>query len=178
MALRHIHGNVWNVARTQKCQRSVTVPGVEPLGLTELDRDRQAEHALLDLFDVRKRARGRQEPRRKLKEDGAQLPSPSQWLHRSPEPLPGLVQELIRHLLEVDVLVPQVGGQLLPNVRRERHWLGRVVGEEREGLDVEREVRRRLGRPGLGVLGLGDSVVAGIDLDKWKLRRVEAQAVT
>src|SRR6202165_2285899 len=50
-----------------------------------------------------------------------------------------------------------------------------MVGEEREGLYVERESWLCPPYPQVGVLGLRHSVVGGVDLDERELRRVEVQ---
>src|SRR4029077_12048404 len=68
VTLRDVDGHVRDVASAKKGERAVSVAGVHPLWLAKLHRDLESEHALLALLDVRERARGWEEPRRKLKE--------------------------------------------------------------------------------------------------------------
>ncbi len=79
-------------------------------------------------------------------------------------------------VLAVEVLlVAELLGQLLEQVLVERLALGRVVGEQRVRLDVEREVLRRPLDPQDGVLLARWEVVGRVDLDDRELLGVEAQ---
>src|SRR5258708_301170 len=80
MAWRHVYRDERDVASAEEGQRSIAVARAQPLGLAELDRDLESEHALLALLDVGERARRRQEPGRELKEDGAELARRAQGL--------------------------------------------------------------------------------------------------
>src|SRR5205807_10381066 len=66
--------------------------------------------------------------------------------------LPRLVHQLSGNVLQVDVLASKLIRQLLAQVGRHRLRLGRVVGEKREGFDVEHEALRRSSGPTLDAL--------------------------
>src|SRR5260370_39424462 len=175
VALGHVDGDIGDVARPQERNRAVEVPGVEPFRLAKFDCHLEAEHALLALLDVRQRAGRRQEPRRELEKDRAQLAGDPQGFERRAKPFPGLIEQLVGHLLEVDVLFTQILGQLVPDFLGQRHRLGRMVGEQREGLDIESEALRRASQPELRGLGLGHALVRRIDLAQGELAGVKVQ---
>ena len=59
----------------------------------------------------------------------------------------------------------------------ERALVDLVTGQHAERLDVERELRRRAGDPGAGVLDPRDAVERGVDLDRVEALGVVAQAL-
>src|SRR5215472_8406359 len=151
---------------------------IEPLWLAELDGHLESVHPLPDLLDVRERTRRRQKPRRELEEDGGELARGAKRLERGAEAVPRLVDELVRQVLEVEVLLLQeIRRNVRPDVRRHRKRFRGVVREQRERLDVEDKAGRCLRGPGLDRLGLWDAVVSRIDLDQRELGGVETQPV-
>src|SRR5438477_7204044 len=170
MAFGHVHCDVRDVARAEEGERPVAMPGVEPLWLAELDSDLEAEHALLALLDIREGTRRRQKPGWELKEDRGQLAGGAQRLQGASEPLPTLIDDVLREVLHVQgLLFAQICPQVLPDVGRQRERPGRVVGEQRERLHIEGEAGRRLGRPAFDGLRLRDTVLRGVYLTRREL---------
>ena len=118
--------------------------------------------------------RARAVSRAELEMHGAQLARQAQRLQRQRVAPPEFVAQLAGHVVVVEErrrptveLRADVGGQ--GGQRR------LVAGEQPERLDVEDEAVRRALVPAPGVLGRGQRVVAGIDLDQREARRVVAQ---
>src|SRR5207253_7674325 len=122
--------------------------------------------------------RRRQKPGWELKEDRGQLAGGAQRLQGASEPIPTLIDDVLREVLHVQgLLFAQISRQVLPDVGRQRERPGGVVGEQRERLHGEGGGGRRLGRPAYGGPRLGDAVVRGGDLDPGGWGRAEVPAV-
>ena len=83
------------------------------------------------------------EPLRELEEQRPELAGGGERQQRGQEAVPDVVDHRRLEVLEVDVGLGRLGPQLLVDGRH----LGRVLGEQRERLDVEDEPRRRALRP-------------------------------
>ena len=174
--LRHVDTDVGEVEGLQEAQGLLDVVLTHPRCVAELDGDAEVAQPFGASLDVRLVLAADREPLGELEEHGAELPRGVQRHQGVVEPLPHLVDGLLRQLVPIDEpLVERALGQGLADVRVERVGSRRMVGEERVGLDVERELRRGAFDPQHGVLLRRREVVTGIHLHQREASGVEAE---
>ena len=101
---------------------------------------------------------------RELEEDRAEAPGRLERAKRGHEHLLDALQRVGREVLAIEALLFR--RQLLAHLLRQPAGADRVMGQERERLDVEDEVRRRALDPERGVALRGKRVVGRVDLDQ------------
>ncbi len=176
--LRLVDADVGDGVVGQEAQRALLVVRLRhPGGVTELNRHPVLAQPLLGRQDRLAVVPPRPEPRRVLEENRPQLAGAIERQERLVEAAPHLVSHLRRQVLHVDVaLLSQLSRQRFLQVPGERLHGGAVAGEERVGLDVERELVGRALDPELGVAGGRNRVVRRVNLDDRKALGVVAEA--
>src|SRR6266566_7328714 len=122
----------------EELERLVTVLVAQPRLVAELDTDAVRLGALCAFDEVVLVRAPDREPRRELEQHRAQLAAAIKRCERLEEARPEVLDRVFVQVLGVDALLA-----LGPNLLRERRHLRRMLGEDRESLDVEREARRR-----------------------------------
>ena len=132
---------------------------------------------LVRLADLVALLRAREEPLRVLEEDGTQLARLRERREPVGELRPDLLGELVGQVLGVDPrLRLELRGQRIPDRLRQPLRFRGLAGEQRVGLDVEHEVRRRPLDPQLAEAAAGQGVVRGVHLDHRESGRVVLEA--
>ena len=173
MPLRHVHADVGDGVGAQEVERPLGVAVVHPAAVAELDADRHRLAPLLAFEDVapvsladRETTAGTGTGSRRAAPRRAAVRAPTGTGPRPRPPRPGAG----RRGRCSSCPCPDAG----PCTARR---VGRVLGEQRERLDVEPEGRRGAGDPQLAVALVGRRVVGRVHLDQRELLGVVGEPV-
>ena len=169
---RRVDDDVAHPVLLQEAQRLLAVLVLVPAPVPELD-----EHlVVLDLLarpgEVVEGGFLRDDVRRELEQETAELPSRAKRLERRPEPPEDLGAKLTRRPVDPAAIVLR---RLVAQVRRQLLDLHGMPGHDAERLDVHDEAVGRALGPALDHLLDGQPVVGRVHLDRVEVLGVEAE---
>src|SRR5207248_3741569 len=162
--LRHVDAYVRQLVGLEELERLVPVLVAQPRLVAELDTDAVRLRPLCAFDEVLLVRPPEREPRRELEQHRTQLPAAIERRERVEEAGPEVLDRVLVEILRVHALLA-----LWSHLLRKRRRLRRMLGEDREGFDVEREAGRGALRPLLHDGLPGRVVVRRVHLDEREL---------